>query len=89
METIRLSTKGQLVIPNAIRKAQRLTAGTEFVVSFVGSEIRLTPQPPFATTTVNDVAGMLAKRGRARLSDETVRANMRKAIKARDQATRA
>lgn len=39
METVKLSTKGRLVIPKEIRKARHLAAGTEFVVSFVGDEI--------------------------------------------------
>lgn len=39
METVKLSTRGQLVIPNEIRKAHHLAAGTEFVVSFVGDEV--------------------------------------------------
>ena len=41
MEIVKLSTKGQLVIPKEIRKAHHLAVGTEFVVSFVGNEIRL------------------------------------------------
>lgn len=45
METVKLSTKGQLVIPKEIRDALHLAAGTEFAVSFVGNEIRLTPLP--------------------------------------------
>lgn len=45
METVKLSTKGQLVIPKEIRDAHHLAAGTEFAVSFVGNEIRLTPLP--------------------------------------------
>jgi len=39
VETVKLSTRGQLVIPNEIRKAHHLAAGTEFVVSFVGDEV--------------------------------------------------
>ena len=63
METVKLSTKGQLVIPKEIRDAHHLAAGTEFAVSFVGDEIRLTPLPMFPRTTVAATAGLLAKRG--------------------------
>ena len=58
VETVKLSTKGQLVIPNEIRKAHHLAVGTEFVVSFVGDEIRLTPLPMFVRTSVADTADL-------------------------------
>ena len=88
METVKLSTKGQLVIPREIRKAHHLAVGTEFVVSFVGNEIRLTPLPMFPRTTVADAAGLLAKRGRKGTSEAKIRAGIRKTLKARDTATR-
>ena len=88
METVKLSTKGQLVIPKEIRKAHHLAVGTEFVVSFVGDEIRLTPLPIFPRTTVAAAAGLLAKRGRKGLSEAKSRASISKALKARDTASR-
>jgi bifunctional DNA-binding transcriptional regulator/antitoxin component of YhaV-PrlF toxin-antitoxin module len=88
MQTVKLSTKGQFVIPNEIRKSHHLTAGTEFAISFVGSEIRLTPLPMFPATTVPEVAGLLA-RGEKKIPDEAaLRAKIAKAIKERDLATR-
>lgn len=87
METIRLSTKGQLVIPNEIRKAHHLRPGTRFVVSFVGTEIRLTPVAPFAKRTVNETAGLLAKRGR-KIGSDAARNKIQQTLKARDAATR-
>ena len=57
MQTLKLSTKGQFVIPNEIRKGHHLVVGTEFVISFVGDEIRLTPLPMFPVATVEDTAG--------------------------------
>ena len=88
METVKLSTKGQLVIPKEIRKAHHLAVGTEFMVSFVGAEIRLTPLPMFPRTTVADAAGLLAKRGRKKNSEAKTRASISKTLKARDAATR-
>lgn len=88
METVKLSTKGQLVIPREIRKAHHLAVGTEFVVSFVGDEIRLTPLPMFPRTTVAVAAGLLAKRGRKGVSEAKTRASISKTLKARDTATR-
>ena len=86
--TVKLSTKGQLVIPKEIRKAHHLAAGTEFTVSFVGAEIRLTPLPMFLRTTVADGAGLLAKRGRKKMNAAKNRARISKTLKARDAATR-
>ncbi|HEY4698042.1 MAG TPA: AbrB/MazE/SpoVT family DNA-binding domain-containing protein [Gallionella sp.] len=88
METVKLSTKGQLVIPKEIRKAHHLIVGTEFAVSFVGDELRLTPLPMFPRTTVADAAGLLAKRGRKGMSEAKIRARIGKTLKARDDATR-
>lgn len=88
METVKLSTKGQLVIPKEIRKAHHLAVGTEFVVSFVGDEIRLTPLPMFPRTTVADAAGLLAKRGQKGMSEAKIRASISKTLKARDASTR-
>ena len=70
METVKFATKGQLVILKEIRKAHHRAVGTEFVVSFVGNEIRLTPLPLFPRTTVADTAGLLAQRGRKGMSEE-------------------
>jgi bifunctional DNA-binding transcriptional regulator/antitoxin component of YhaV-PrlF toxin-antitoxin module len=88
METVKLSTKGQLVIPNELRKAHHLVVGTEFVVSFVGDEIRLTPLPMFPRTSVADAAGLLSKRGKKNLSAEKIRASILKTLQARDASTR-
>lgn len=88
MQTVKLSTKGQFVIPNEIRKSHHLTVGTEFAISFVGNEIRLTPLPLFPVTTVEAVAGLLAKRGKTKPDESALRAKMAKALKARDVATR-
>lgn len=45
METVKLSSKGQIVIPKEIRETQHLAIGTEFFVSCVEGQIRLTPAP--------------------------------------------
>lgn len=88
MQTVKLSTKGQFVIPNEIRKSHHLTAGSEFAISFVGSEIRLTPLPMFPPTTLVEVAGLLARDGKKTPDETTLRAKIAQSIKARDAATR-
>lgn len=64
METVKLSSKGRIVIPKEIREAQHFSVGTEFIVTFVGNEIRLKPVPVFTPTRVREVAGALAKPSR-------------------------
>lgn len=44
METVTLSTKGQLVIPARIRKALRLKAGNQLQVSIEKGSIVIRPQ---------------------------------------------
>lgn len=88
MQTVKLSTKGQFVIPNEIRKSHHLTVGTEFAISFVGDEIRLTPLPVFPVTNLDDAAGLLARPGRKKTDEQTTRSNIAKMLKARDMATR-
>jgi len=53
-----------------MRESRHLGAGTEFIVSFDGDEIRLLPVPVFPRTRVEDGVGALAQAGRRRLSDE-------------------
>lgn len=70
METVKLSTKGQIVIPKDIRESHHLSAGTEFSIAFVGHEIRLKPLPVFAATRAQDGRGLLARKGRKRLGEK-------------------
>lgn len=88
METVRLSSKGQVVIPKSVRESHHLVAGTEFIVSFVGDEIRLRPVPVFPRTSVGDVAGALAKPGRKPLSDAEAELAIGRMLKEADEATR-
>jgi AbrB family looped-hinge helix DNA binding protein len=88
METVKLSSKGQIVIPKEIREAQHLTVGTEFFVSYVEGEIRLTPAPVFPKTKVGDGLGMLARKSGRRLSDDETRRAIGGVLKERDAATK-
>ena len=59
METTRLSSKGQVIIPKAIRDSHHWENGLEFQVIDTGDGILLKPKTPFAETNLADVAGML------------------------------
>jgi AbrB family looped-hinge helix DNA binding protein len=59
----RISSKGQLVLPKAVRDAYGLTAGSEVEVETVGDTIVLRPRVRKPRTgrvyTLDEVAGML------------------------------
>ncbi len=83
METVTLSSKGQLVIPKAVRDNAHVAAGSQFEVRYVDGEIRLRPLPAQSTTRLDEVAGCLAKPGRKRLSEAAVQASIRAKLKAK------
>jgi AbrB family looped-hinge helix DNA binding protein len=55
METTRLSTKGQIVLPKALRESRAWTAGTEFTVEERPEGILLRPKRLFKRTTLDDL----------------------------------
>lgn len=81
METVTLSSKGQLVIPKAVRDDAHVVAGSQFEVRYLDGEIRLRPLPAQGTTHLDEVAGCLAKPGRKSLSDAKVQAAIRAKLK--------
>jgi len=66
METTRLSTKGQVILPKSVRDAHHWEAGTEFVVENLAEGVLLRPLKPFAPSRLEDVAGCLRYTGKAR-----------------------
>jgi AbrB family looped-hinge helix DNA binding protein len=82
MDTTRLSSKGQLVLPKAIRDADDWTEGTEFIVERVPEGVLLRPVRPLPVTRLEDVIGCAGYRGRARSVAEMERA-IAKGVKAR------
>ena len=69
MNTARLSSKGQVVIPTALRTARAWKAGTRFEVIDTAEGVLLKPlgaASPFAPTRIEDVFGMARSEGPAR-----------------------
>lgn len=58
METTKLSSKGQVVIPKSLRSSHHWEAGLELMVIDTGDGLLLKPAAPFATTELAEVAGM-------------------------------
>jgi AbrB family looped-hinge helix DNA binding protein len=63
MESTRLSTRGQIVIPKAIREAQGLKPGHEFSVESEGESILLRPVKPYPPRTIEEVLGCAGYHG--------------------------
>lgn len=61
MKTVRLSSKGQLVLPRVLREAHRWETGQEFMVLDTDEGVLLKPVSPFPATRLDDVAGMLGE----------------------------
>lgn len=88
METVKLSSKGQIVIPKEARDAHQLAPGMEFSVLFVGDEIRLKPLPMYPPTTVAQGAGLLAKARRKPKSEKETALNIGELLKQGDEASK-
>ena len=61
--TTTVSTKGQVILPKAIRQALRWEAGMRLVVENTPEGVLLKPAPVFAETRPEDVFGRLACNG--------------------------
>ena len=62
METTRLSTKGQIILPKSIRTARAWRPGTEFTVEETKDGVLLRPARPFPPSRLEDVVGILRSR---------------------------
>jgi len=81
MDTVTLSSKGQLVIPKAVREHAQVVPGSQFSVD---GEIRLRPLARAPAATLDEVAGCLARPGRKRQSDAQTQTAIRARLKARN-----
>ncbi|RMG85917.1 MAG: AbrB/MazE/SpoVT family DNA-binding domain-containing protein [Candidatus Dadabacteria bacterium] len=70
MDTTRLSSKGQIVIPKHIRQARHWEPGTEFVIEEKGPGILLMPRKPFRTTRLEDGLGCAGYHGPPKTVEE-------------------
>jgi AbrB family looped-hinge helix DNA binding protein len=68
--TTTVSTKGQVILPKAVRESRGWRPGTRLVVEETAEGVVLRPAPLFAPTTIDQVAGMLAYDGPAKSIEE-------------------
>jgi len=57
METTKLSSKGQIILPKHIRTAHQWQPGVEFQVEDTPDGVLLRPLKPFKATRLKDVIG--------------------------------
>jgi AbrB family looped-hinge helix DNA binding protein len=79
MDTTRLSTKGQVIIPKSLREALRWRVGQELEVTQTADGLLLRPQAPFKPTRLEDVAGMLGKA--PRFTDAEIEARLAESLR--------
>lgn len=65
MESTKLSSKGQVIIPKHIRISHHWEAGQELIVIDTGDGILLKAKAPFSESRLSDVAGCLQYAGTA------------------------
>lgn len=65
-----VSTKGQVILPKAIRERRHWQAGTELLVEETKDGVLLKAKPVFPRTTFEDVRGMLKYKGPPKTLEE-------------------
>lgn len=65
-----VSTKGQVILPSAIRQRREWRAGTRLTVEDTPEGVLLKPAPAFTETRPEDVFGVLAHQGKAKTLEE-------------------
>jgi len=82
MDTTKLSSKGQVIIPKPLRTAHHWETGQELIVIDVGDGILLKPKTPFPESSINDVASCLKYTGKTKTLED-MDAAIKKGIKAK------
>ena len=66
MNIVRLSEKGQIIIPEQLRQAQSWATGQELTLLETTDGILLRKKTPFSSTSIEEVAGCLSYQGKAK-----------------------
>jgi len=85
MQTTRLSTKGQIILPKNIRTSHAWGPGTEFAVEETADGILLRPAGRFPGTNLDEVAGYLRSKRKAKTPAQMRNAIGREVIRRHDR----
>ncbi len=66
METTKLSSKGQIILPKSVRESHHWSAGMEFMIEDTQDGVMLRPVKSFSPTRLRDVIGCTGYAGPAR-----------------------
>jgi len=89
LDTVKLSSKGQIVIPKEIRDARHWRTGTSLVITEDGQGLRLAQAPLIPPTRAEDGLGLLAGARGKRMTEEQVAKAIRRRVRRSDKATKA
>lgn len=68
--TVKLSTKGQVILPKAVRDRRRWDVGTRLIVEETPEGVLLKAAPLFAPTAPDEVFGRLKFKGRPKTLED-------------------
>jgi AbrB family looped-hinge helix DNA binding protein len=85
METTRLSTKGQIILPKNIRTSRAWAPGTEFTVEETDEGILLRPKDRFPQAELDQVAGSLRSKRKSKTPAQMQSAIRREVMRRHDR----
>ncbi len=74
VQSTKLSSKGQVIIPKTFRSAYHWEVGQELIVIDTGDGLLLKSTTPFTKSNINEVAGCLKYTGTAKTLEEMEKA---------------
>jgi AbrB family looped-hinge helix DNA binding protein len=84
VQTTRLSTKGQIILPKPIRESKAWKPGMEFIVEERPEGVLLRPASLFPRTTLDEVIGCLKWKGKPKTIAQMNRAIARQVKRRHD-----
>ena len=88
METVKVSSKGQIVIPKSLRESHHIHTGDSFIVTAVGDELRLKHAPAAGQSSLKSVAAMLHRPAVKKLSDKQLEQRIAARLRDDDKASK-
>ena len=85
MDTTRLSTKGQIILPKGIRDSRAWQPGTEFTIEETSDGILLRPAARFPAAKLEEVAGCLRSKRKSKTPSQMRAAIGREVMRRHDR----
>jgi AbrB family looped-hinge helix DNA binding protein len=88
MEVVKVSSKGQIVIPKSLRLSQRINTGDSFLVVAEGNELRFKPAQADAKASLAAVSGILHRPKAKQLKEKQVATRIANKLRKADSASK-